>query len=151
MKDGSFFRARKDDALCDAARDGNVDLVRDILESTHAGANPNATKETQDGANPRGASAGDLWTPLLFAASNSHLEVVRLLLDDPRVDVNFRSQPPEKFSALELAMEYDGPNLEQSLSVFKAILRHPRLNIDITRWSVTTFACERLDNNLSEL
>ena len=79
---------------------------------------------------------GELGRTLLhYAAIGGHVEIVKLLLEDPRVDV--RAVDREKFSALQLAADLG------HVEVVKLLLEDPRVDVravDKDGWSALHFA-----------
>ena len=64
---------------------GNLAEVQRLLRTD--GVNPNATNEVRFFRGARRFDfSQDAWTPLMNASSRGHLDVVRELLRDPRVD-----------------------------------------------------------------
>eukprot|EP01083_Nonionella_stella_P246961 856810_1 len=58
-------------ALNVAAKNGNIEAVQIILESPNVDVN--------------GANISDRWTPLISAAMEGHANIVKLLLENPKV------------------------------------------------------------------
>ena len=115
-------------ALCKSAKDGNVEEVREILESSYGGACVNALVDGR--------------TPLLHALSGpDDEEVAILLVNDPRVDVCIEASNGD--TALSEAVGYEWNR------TVKVLIRDPRVDVNsVIGWAsymLSGISCGELD------
>jgi len=100
-----------EEKLHEAAKKGRASKVSTLLRD-HPGINVNWTNKEQY-----------QWTPLHAASNHGHVEVVKLLLAHPNIDVNLKS------AGGQTPLSFAGRN--GHASVVKLLLKDPRVNITL--------------------